>query len=629
MQWGVSYYPELIDRSEWAADLDRMRGMGLTIVRMLDFAWTALEPREGKLKLEWCDEFLDMLAKRKMRAVLCTPTAAPPPWLTEQYPAMMVELRSGQKLGYGERRAACINNTIYRQYSAEIAATMGKRWGQHPAVLGWQIDNELIGPEFREFFECHCEDCVWRFRQWLKQRYADVDAINAAWGLQFWSMAFGDWGEIPTPRCRRAVMGHTLDFHRFYSDSHVEYLKLQYDTLRAHVSKKQWVSHNSTGLFDRGIDHRAFARTLDVAGWDAYRGAASAGHEHRDAFNGLAHNWFRSSLGKPFWIFETGPTGEFSASFAAEMHARGALGLMFWHWRQHRANLEQTGQAVCDHDGQPVPERVEAIVAAQKQLAGQPALPEAMPRQTAAIVFDPDNVRAQHRQPRRPMPYLDAVGQMQEPLWRHGLAMDVVHPGESLDGFKLLALPGLRLMKRDDAAIFAAFVNDGGVLLATGRTAHQDQHGVFYRRAGEPMLATLGVALRDARLDSKPQSVRTADGQRFADVVECEDLTLAGAEALAWFEGGPLDGKPAVVHHRSGKGEVFYAGGHSRALNEWLAAKAVVAAGLTWHPQPHAEACIIDHLADSKRWLINHGEKDVEILGQSVPARSFKLVAAD
>ncbi len=625
MQWGVSYYPELIDPSEWATDLDRMAEMDLKTIRMLDFAWSALEPREGQHTLDWCDRFLDMLQERGMKAVLCTPTAAPPPWLTEQYPEMMVVLRNGQRLSYGERRAACVNNGVYRQHSIEIAQTMARQWGKHPAVIGWQIDNELIGPEFREFFECHCDACVFRFRQWLKARYPSVEAINDAWGLKFWSMAFSAWGEIPTPKCRRAVMGHTLDFHRFYSDSTVDYLRLQYDALRANIDKRQWVSHNSTGLFDRGIDHRAMARELDVAGWDAYRGAAAAGHDHIDAFNGLAHDWFRSSLGKPFWLFETGASEGFSTSFMAEMRARGALGVMFWHWRAHRANLEQTARAICDHDGQPVPQRVEAIRAAQKRLAGQPALPATLSAKSAAIVFDPDNVRAQHRDSRRPMPYLDAVGQMQEPLWRHGVMMDVVHPGEALEAFKFVALPGLRLMKREDAARFAAFVKAGGVLLATGRTAHQDQHGVYYRRAGEPMLAVLGLSIRDARV-GKPQTVRTADGQRFTDVVECEELTLEGAEALAWFEGGTLDGKPAAVKHRHGKGQVFYAGGHSRNFNEWLAQQAVKAAKLDWHEQPHAEACVIDHLTQKKRWLINHGDQAVEILGHTVPARDFVIV---
>jgi hypothetical protein len=134
-----------------------------------------------------------------------------------------------------------------------------------------------------------------------------VQALNDAWGLKFWSMEFTAWGEVPTPRCRRACLGHTLDFHRFYSDSQVEYIKVQHDALRATVAPRQFVSHNSTGIFDRGIDHRDYARALDVAGWDAYRGAAAAGHGLDAAATALAHDLFRCALNKPFWIFETSP----------------------------------------------------------------------------------------------------------------------------------------------------------------------------------------------------------------------------------------------------------------------------------------------------------------------------------
>ncbi len=585
MKFGTSYYPELTPEAEWGRDLALMRSAGLTVVRILDFAWSSIEPREGEFDFGWPDRFLDLCAAHGLEVVHCTPTAAPPQWLMAQYPQMMVELRNGDRLVYGERRACCVNNTIYRDFSAKLARRLGERYGRHPAVAGWQIDNELIGPELREFFECHCPDCVWRFRQWLKGRYPSVRALNDAWGLKFWSMEFTSWGEVPTPRCRRACLGHTLDFHRFYSDSQVEFLRLQYEALRSVIDARQFVSHNSTGVFDRGIDHRAYARALDVAGWDAYRGAAAAGHGPDAPATALAHDLFRSSLGKPFWIFETSPTADMSLDFFAGAQARGAEGVLFWLWRTHRANLEQGSTAFCDFDGVPYEGRLERVRDIQARLKDLPAPGIPLRRAPAAFLFHPDNVRAEHRSPKRPMPYLDGVFRLYAPLWRHGVATDMAYPGDDLAGYRLAAMPGLRLMGREQAERIRSFVADGGVLLATARTAHMDLHGVYYRNLGEPLLDVLGVRIRPEPANLADTAVALPDGRTLplqganGEWIEPGD----GCEVLARFQGGALDGEPAAVSRPFGKGRVFYSAAQAcDGLNEWLARQAVETAGLAW-----------------------------------------------
>jgi beta-galactosidase len=633
MQFGVSCYPELTPENEWSSDMETMRAAGLTVLRILDFAWSAVEPREGEYDFGWLDRFLALAETRGMKVVLCTPTAAPPQWLMQQYPQIMVEKRNGERLVYGERRACCVNATIYRQYSVEIARRLGERYGRHAAVIGWQIDNELIGPEFREFFECHCPDCAWRFRHWLKQRYPSVKALNDAWGLKFWSMEFACWGEIPTPRCHRACLGHTLDFHRFYSDSQVEYLKLQYDALHAVVEPRQFVSHNSTGIFDRGIDHRDYARVGDVTGWDAYRGAAAAGHGADAPAAALANDLFRSALGKPFWVFETSPDASTEPAFLAEMRARGAEGVLFWLWRTHRANLEQGSTAFCDFDGRPYPGRLEQLRSVQARIAeAWPSLPAELPRCPAAFLFHPDNVRAEHRQSHRPMPYLAAVFRMYAPLWQHGVATDMAYPGDSLAGYKLAVMPGLRLMSREQSDHIRAFVAEGGVLLAAARTAHMDLHGVMYRKLGEPLLDVLGVRIRPeyAQLDAKTTAV-ASDGERFT----CHGLhaewleTGADVEVLARFEGGCLDGLPSAFTRPFGRGRIFYAAVQGcDGVNAWLARQATLAAGLTWLENPHTDVGIFPDFDGRGNCIFNSADTPRDVLGQTVPAGDFALACA-
>ncbi len=180
MEFGVSYYPELTPESEWDRDLGMMLAHGIRTVRILDFAWSSIEPKEGVYDFGWLDRFMDLCAGRGFSVVMCVPTAAPPQWLMSQFPEIMIERRDGSRLSYGERRACCVNSTVYRDFSAGVAEALAQRFGRHAAVVGWQADNELIGPEYRDIFECHCPDCQWRFRKWLKKRYGTVQEINEA-----------------------------------------------------------------------------------------------------------------------------------------------------------------------------------------------------------------------------------------------------------------------------------------------------------------------------------------------------------------------------------------------------------------------------------------------------------------
>src|SRR4051812_49590887 len=86
MKIGTYYYPEQWPREQWARDFDNIVAMGLQIVHMAEFAWFSLEPRPGEFRFEWLDECLEMARQRKLDVILCTPTAAPPVWLADEFP---------------------------------------------------------------------------------------------------------------------------------------------------------------------------------------------------------------------------------------------------------------------------------------------------------------------------------------------------------------------------------------------------------------------------------------------------------------------------------------------------------------------------------------------------------------
>ena len=196
MEFGVCYYPEHWPRERWEQDAVQMAAAGITLVRIGEFAWSAMEPSEGRYQWDWLDDAIEVLAGAGHRVLLGTPTATPPAWLTRAYPDVLRVDPNGRRRQHGTRRHACPVSPRYRAFSAGIVTAMGERYGEHPAVVGWQIDNEFGGGRSAR---CYCEQCRAGFQRWLKERYGTLRALNEAWGSIFWSQTYSAWAQINLP----------------------------------------------------------------------------------------------------------------------------------------------------------------------------------------------------------------------------------------------------------------------------------------------------------------------------------------------------------------------------------------------------------------------------------------------
>src|SRR5258708_13534166 len=106
---GSSYSPEHWTESHWANDIRLMKEAGLTVARMAEFAWSALEPSAGNFEFDWLELAIAQLAAAGIVSVLGTPTAAPPAWLVQQYPDMLAVYESGRRVQFGNRSPYCVN----------------------------------------------------------------------------------------------------------------------------------------------------------------------------------------------------------------------------------------------------------------------------------------------------------------------------------------------------------------------------------------------------------------------------------------------------------------------------------------------------------------------------------------
>ncbi len=177
--FGTPYYPEHWDAETREEDAERMANADFNAVRMAEFAWDVMEPREGEFDFALFDETIARMGEKEISTILCTPTATPPRWLTYAHPDVLRVNADGVAMQHGSRQHACPSSPVFRAYSRTITQAMADHYAENLHVIGWQTDNELNC----HFSECHCENCQVEFREFLREKFDDdIDALNAAWG---------------------------------------------------------------------------------------------------------------------------------------------------------------------------------------------------------------------------------------------------------------------------------------------------------------------------------------------------------------------------------------------------------------------------------------------------------------
>ncbi len=215
--FGCDYYPEQwkqwLEEGEarWRTDARLMAEAGFNVVRLAEFSWGLLEPEPDHFDFNWLDQAIDVLSSEGLKIVLCTPTPTPPPWLLADYPDITQVKADGRRLGPGTRREACANHPVYRERSRIVSQRLANYYADHPAVIGWQTDNEF---GCHDTGYCYCPHCEQAFRVWLQQKYRSLETLNRAWGSAFWGEIYADWDYIPVPSLSAAERSpsHQLDY---------------------------------------------------------------------------------------------------------------------------------------------------------------------------------------------------------------------------------------------------------------------------------------------------------------------------------------------------------------------------------------------------------------------------------
>jgi beta-galactosidase len=588
----VARFPHILHGGDWNPDQwleepevieEDFRLMGRASCNSFSigiFAWSRLEPEEGRFSFDWLDRIMDGLAARGYNAFLATPSGAKPRWMSDKYPEVRRVNVQGQREPHGHRHNHCFTSPVYREKVRTINAKLAERYRGHAALAFWHVSNEYSG-------SCYCELCLGAFRAWLQARHGSLDALNRAWWTSFWSQRFQAWEQID-PR-DSPLDGLLLDWDRFVTHQTVDFMKNEVAPLRA-ATPGVPVTTNMMGTFV-GLDYRRFAEVCDRMAWDSY--PQFHGEESWRGAPGLSfvHDLYRSMKGGlPFLLMESTPSstnwfpvpqlkrpGQHRQEMLQAV-GHGADATMYFQWRKGRGAYEKFHGAVVDHAG--VETRVFAEVAAHGALLRSlDAVVGTTLRPEVALVHDWEVRWAISRSqgPRQGQgdwfsrfdrEYLTTSVDHYRPFWKLGVPVDVIESRSPFDRYRLLVAPMLYMLLPGVAERLSEFVKAGGTLLLTYLSGVVNETNLVFRGGwpggGLRPLAGVWAEEVDALYPEPKQRIVAAAGNALGlqgahPVREyCERIHAEGAQVLASYESDFYAGRPCLTVNRFGSGRVYY-----------------------------------------------------------------------
>lgn len=260
--YGAAYYHEYQPYKRLDTDLDLMAAAHLSVIRVGESVWSTWEPADGVFDLDWLQPVLDGAHRRGIAAILGTPTYAIPAWLHRKHPELMAQRRSGEPIPYGHRQNVDYSQPAFRDYAGRVVRRIVDRYADHPAVIGYQIDNEPGAELFANpaTFE--------GFRDHLRRRYGDVEELNRRWGLTYWSHRLGGWEDLWAPD-GSTTPGYDLEWRRYQAGLTTDFLSWQADLVRLRARDDQFIT-TCLAYGRPGTHEAAVGPVLDVVAVNPY-----------------------------------------------------------------------------------------------------------------------------------------------------------------------------------------------------------------------------------------------------------------------------------------------------------------------------------------------------------------------
>lgn len=602
---GSSYYPPMHEAADWARDTANMQTAGLNMIRTAELiaSWDYIEPRRGQPEWDWLDRIFDLSAHRGIQIVLGTGSCNPPIWMIEQYPDLQRVSREGMRYPINTVWGwACVNHPGLRNEITRYLSLLLERYGSHPALYCWQIDNQIgHGNAFTEAehshsrrygYWCYCDHCARLFREYVQAKYGTIDALNRAWAWDPTHYRYYDWHQVQPPRSMPAEWGNNtawLDYRVFAKKSLADYIRLQHDLIKAH-DPQQITMHNLYDCLRPDLGARNEPNHWDIGGITDIIGHDIYPSENNFRTDPSFSSWFFDFAysvahhnDKTLWVpeLESGPLGGFSAGpnfattaldikrFNIACIGHGAKGMLYQGYRDWNC-IPLTWGALVDFNGEPTTRYHAAADVIRIVQQYEDFFLDALPPQAqVALYHTHENVIALDGQANEGFLY-KALRGAHTALWEVGYSIQFVEPrflGGETARYKAILLPFVMYLPQEHADKLAQFVAEGGTLIGCAKLGHLDECGWAWNdRPGAGLTALFGAKETHIEVFREPHEKITLqvepnnplfagiDSSSIAGYWHRQEFALADdVEVLARF----VDGAPTVIRRKHGLGQAI------------------------------------------------------------------------
>ena len=460
---GANYYPEDWDEQNIDEDIRKMKECGFNVVRIGEFAWKKDEPVEGQFDFAWLHRVVDKMLDAGIAVIMGTPTATPPHWLYRKYPDMATLSPSGVRTSHGGRRHCCSCHPEYLRYSAIIVEKLAKEFGNDPAIIGWQIDNEIYPWEPG----CTCQYCQDAFHTHLAEKYGSVEEINRAWNLNLFSQAYDHIEDIPVPFNTWHNPHIQMEWNISQGKNHVRFVHMQSEILKKYTT----APIGTDTMPVNGINYRKLNAPMDVAQFN---------HYSTNLFSvAMWMDYMKHFSDIPFWNTETQPCWNGSTAQGHALMPEGFIYMntwlpillggganLYWLWRTHWAGHELMHGAVLDTSGRYTYANGEIRRAGMEFERFSELLLSAPPVSDTAIHFSSLNWNIRKSQSINDAVPRDegVVYEFYDQLCSAGIHPDVIDAAEEMDRYKLIFTPAAYTLEESDFRNrIMEWVENGGV----------------------------------------------------------------------------------------------------------------------------------------------------------------------
>jgi beta-galactosidase len=584
--------------ARWGKDLDEIKALGFNTVKCW-VDWATAEPKLGEFDFSNLNLLMKLAHQRGLRVIVQIYTDSAPDWVGVLYPDARFVDRSGAVINSQAAPGYCIDDPALRAEVVKFIEALSRDANQFPALYGWDVWSEphivnwadfsyLKDPEF-----CYCRYTQQRFRNWLRDKYKTLAALNAAWYRRFVT-----WNDVSPPRFS-TILSYTdyLDWRAFIDDKLAEDLRTRVDAVRSADHQHPITSHAAApALFTSPTDGYGepddwkMAAAADFFGTSLYPKHAESTSPWPYWMLAAGLDFERSaghSFDKGFWIGELqagqGVTG---MRIAVPVTARderywmwqavshGAREIAVYAWYPMSSGFESGGYGLIHLNG-TLTDRAKAA-GATAQAIGQNAagINSSWPaRAQVAILYDRLSYMVGGTEPS-----LSTLGNAQRDslmgvyraLYEAQIPVDFVHPDalehDRLSQYKVLFLPYPVMLSRRVAEEVKEYVAEGGVAVAEARLAWNNARGYASPTIpGFGLDQVFGAREELIRPEANPrliiQTGAHLPGLKAGDSVDAanfeEDLLPLGqGKVLARFP----DGKAAMVRIGYGRGTAILVG---------------------------------------------------------------------